>query len=258
MNKTKRLTYILGNWKMHMGARETELFVQTLLPELTETSCIVGLAPPFTSIEIAAKSAAGSLLRMGAQNMSEYPKGAYTGEISSVMLKEAGAQFVLLGHSERRLHFHEDDSMIHRKVKWALEERLMPVLCIGETQEERDKEMTEKVLTRQLGEALRGFSEKELLKILIAYEPVWAIGTGKTATPEMAQETHHLCRTYLSHHWKGEVAQKIPILYGGSVKPDNTAALMKQPDIDGALVGGASLDVASFTQIIKNAQEHLK
>jgi triosephosphate isomerase (TIM) len=249
----KRLTYIFGNWKLHMTMQETTQFMQELLPQIKTTSCVVGIAAPYTSIAVAVETAKESTVRIGAQNMSEYPKGAYTGEISSMMLKEVGAQFVLIGHSERRLHFHEDDQTIHRKVKWALEEELMPVLCIGEKQEERDLSMTEKVLTRQLGEALKDFSKEHLTKMVIAYEPVWAIGTGKTATPEIAQETHHLCRSFIAHHWDKEVASEIPLLYGGSVKPENISQLLKQPDIDGALIGGASLKVESFAQIIKNA-----
>ncbi len=250
-----RQRFIIGNWKMHMGVRETATFVQDFLPLLGEATTFVGIAPPFTSIETAVNGAKKSYLNIGAQNMSEFPKGAYTGEISSAMLKEGGVSFVILGHSERRAHFHEGDSMIHRKVKWALQEELLPILCIGESQEERDKEMTEKVLTRQLGEALKDFSTKELEKLVIAYEPVWAIGTGKTATPDIAQETHHLIRTFVKDNWGGEVAERIPLLYGGSVKPENTKALMAEPDIDGALVGGASLEVESFAKIIKYAEE---
>ena len=238
-----------------MTCVETAAFVEAFLPHLGESTCFVGIAPPFTSIDAAIQSAQGSYLHIGAQNMSEYPKGAYTGEISSTMLKESGATFVLIGHSERRAHFHEDDQMIHRKVKWAIVEELLPVLCIGETQEERDKEMTESVLTRQLGEALKGFSGKQLENLVVAYEPVWAIGTGKTATPQMAQETHHLIRTYVRDTWGAAIAERLPLLYGGSVKPENAAALLEQEDIDGALVGGASLDPEAFAQIIETGQE---
>ena len=250
-----RPIYIIGNWKMHMGACETRAFIEALLPHVKDSSSHVCIAPPFTSIEAGARVAKGSRICIGAQNMSEYPKGAYTGEISSIMLKEAGATFVLLGHSERRSHFHEDDQMIHRKLKWALKENLKPVLCVGETQEERDREMTQKVLERQLGEGLKDFSEEEVSQVLIAYEPVWAIGTGKTATPEIAEETHHLCRNFLSAHWQEETANQIPILYGGSVKPENTQDLMRQPNIDGALIGGTSLKVESFRDIIKFTEE---
>lgn len=250
-----RQRFIIGNWKMHMGASETATFVQDLLPKIGETTTFVGIAPPFTSIEAAVTEAEKSYLNIGAQNMSEFPKGAYTGEISSNMLKEGGVSFVILGHSERRFHFHEDDQMIHRKVKWALQEELLPILCIGESQEERDQELTEKVLTHQLSEALKDFSKKELENLVIAYEPVWAIGTGKTATPDIAQETHHLIRSFIKKEWGEEVGERIPILYGGSVKPENTAALMAEADIDGALVGGASLEVESFAKIIAFAKE---
>ena len=238
-----------------MGARETASFVEDLLPQLGESTTFVGIAPPFTSIEAAVGAAKGSYLNVGAQNMSEYPKGAYTGEISSSMLKEGGASFVILGHSERRSHFHEDDAVVHRKVKWAIEEELLPVLCIGESQEERDREMTEKVLKGQLSEALKDFSHEQVSNVVVAYEPVWAIGTGKTATPEMAQETHYLIRTFIREKWGDEMAERLPILYGGSMKPENGEALLAQPDIDGGLIGGASLKVESFAQLIKMGEE---
>ncbi|MCP5506199.1 MAG: triose-phosphate isomerase [Chlamydiales bacterium] len=249
-----RQQFMIGNWKMHMGAEETAQFVQEILPKIGEATTFVGIAPPFTSIEAAVTEADKSYLQIGAQNMSEFPKGAYTGEISSKMLKEAGVTFVILGHSERRIHFHEDDQMIHRKVKWALEEELLPVLCIGESQEERDQGKTEVVLSRQLGEALKDFSPQQLENLVVAYEPVWAIGTGKTATPEMAQETHHLIRSFVRKQWGEEVSMRIPLLYGGSVKPDNAESLLSEPDIDGALVGGASLEVESFGKLLEIAE----
>jgi len=239
---------------MHMGAEETARFVQELLPKIGEMTTFVGIAPPFTSIEVAVKEGENSYLQIGAQNMSEFPKGAYTGEISSRMLKEAGATFVILGHSERRIHFHEDDQMIHRKVKWALEEELLPVLCIGESQEERDQGKTEEVLSRQLGEALKGFSKEHLENLVVAYEPVWAIGTGVAATPQMAQETHHFIRTFVKRAWGEEVSMRLPLLYGGSVKPDNGESFFREPDIDGALVGGASLEVESFGKLLEIAE----
>ncbi len=250
-----RQQFIIGNWKMHMTSAETVAFVEELLPHIGETTCFIGITPPFTSIEAAVKTAKQTYLNIGAQNMSEYPKGAYTGEISSAMLKETGATFVLIGHSERRAYFHENDEIIHRKVKWATEEKLLPVLCIGETQEERDKEITHSVLTRQLITALKGFSKKELENLIIAYEPVWAIGTGKTATPQIAQETHHLIRSYIKETWGEEIGERLPVLYGGSVKPENAAILLSQEDIDGALIGGASLEVKAFGQIIEYGKE---
>ena len=177
------------------------------------------------------------------------------GEISSEMLKEAGATFVIIGHSERRHIFQEDNEMIHRKLKWALEENLEPILCIGETEEERSHDRTKEVLHTQLSEALKNLKAEHLSRITVAYEPVWAIGTGKTATPELAQETHALCRAFLLESFGEEVASAMPILYGGSVKPDNIGELINRPDIDGALVGGASLKVDSFAQIIQNVKE---
>lgn len=250
-----RQQFIIGNWKMHMTSAETKVFIEAVLPHIGETTCFIGIAAPFTSIDTAVQSTKGSYLDIGAQNMSEYPKGAYTGEISSVMLKESGATFVLIGHSERRAYFHENDEMVHRKVKWAIEEELLPVLCIGETQEERDKEMTHSALTRQLSEALRDFSSKELENLVIAYEPVWAIGTGRTATPQIAQETHYLIRSYIKETWGEEVGERLPLIYGGSVKPENAAPLLGQEDIDGALIGGASLEVEAFGQIIEHGKE---
>lgn len=239
---------------MHMTSSETRTFIERLLPQLGEPEAFVGIAPPFTSIEVATESAKGSYLDIGAQNMSEYPNGAYTGEISSHMLKESGVTFVIIGHSERRSHFHEDNGMICRKVEWAIKEELLPILCIGETQEEREKGMTHEVLTRQLREALCDFSVEKLQNLAVAYEPIWAIGTGKTATPEMAQETHHLIRTFIKEKWGEEVSSRLPILYGGSVKPENASSLLSQEDVDGALVGGASLKVETFIEIIRAAE----
>lgn len=250
-----RQKFIIGNWKMHMTASETESFVKKLLPQLGETTTFVGITPPFTSIGTAVFEAMGSYLNVGAQNMSEHPKGAFTGEISSIMLKESGATFVILGHSERRAHFHEDDQMIHRKVKRALEEDLLPILCVGETEKEREGGIAEKVLKRQLEEALKDFLNGQLENIVIAYEPIWAIGTGKTATPEMAEETHKLIRLFIKEKWGKEISERIPLIYGGSVKPDNGKALLEQPNIDGALIGGASLEVGSFVELIKCGEQ---
>jgi len=254
---TRRII-IAGNWKMHMAAAETRAFIEQLLPQVKGVTSSVYLAPPFTSIQAATEAAHGSHLRIGAQNMSQYHKGAYTGEISSMMLKEAGAAFVILGHSERRHIFKEDNEMIHCKLKWGLEEKIEPILCIGETQEERDQNRTQEVLETQLGEALKGFSQDEVKKMILAYEPVWAIGTGKTATPEIAQEAHHLCRAFVAEKCGKDAAEVVPILYGGSVKPDNIKELIQKPDIDGALIGGASLKVDSFAQIIHNVEETVK
>jgi len=249
----KRLTHIFGNWKLHMTMQETEKFMQEFFASVKKTSCVVGIAPPFTSITVATKKAQGSQVYIGAQNMSEHLHGAYTGEVSPVMIKEAGAQFVLIGHSERRLHFHENNRIIRHKMRSALQEGLIPLLCIGETQEEREHNITKKVLTVQLNEALQDLPKEDVKKILIAYEPVWAIGTGQTATSKIAQETHHFCRSLLANSLGKAIAEKIPILYGGSVRSENIAQLIIQPDIDGVLVGGASLNVESFVKIINAA-----
>ena len=253
-----RRIIIAGNWKMHMPSGETRAFVQELVPQIKDVTSGVYLAPPFTSIQAATEAAKGSDICIGAQNMSQFNKGAYTGEISSEMLKDAGACFVVLGHSERRQIFKEDNEMIHSKLKWAIEENLEPILCIGETQNQRDQDQTKDILHEQLLQALKGFNHDQIKRIILAYEPVWAIGTGKTATPEIAQETHHLCRSFLEEKWGKNVADVVPILYGGSVKPENIAELIQKPDIDGALIGGASLKVDSFAQIIHNAEETVK
>ncbi len=238
-----------------MGPQETQDFLNELLPQVEGLSPHIWVAPPFTSIAEASLTTKNSAVCVGAQNMSAHRSGAYTGEVSPGMLKECGASFVLLGHSERRHHFHERNEMIGQKVKLALEEELTPVLCIGETEEERERGTVEAVLKHQLKTCIGQLTDTQVSKVLIAYEPVWAIGTGKTATPEIAEETHALCRSFLEKHWNAEVAIRIPILYGGSVKPENTGDLMQQPNIDGALVGGASLNVTSFREIIKNTED---
>jgi len=253
-----RRIIIAGNWKMHMAAAETRGFVEELIPKVKSITSSVYLAPPFTSIQAAKVAANGSDICIGAQNMSQFHKGAFTGEVSSEMLKEAGASFVILGHSERRQIFKEDNDMIHSKLKWAIDESLEPILCIGETQEQRDQNQTKDVLHEQLSVALKDFATDQIKEVILAYEPVWAIGTGKTATPEIAQETHKLCRNFLEQKWGKDVADIVPILYGGSVKPENIAELIQKPDIDGALIGGASLKVDSFAQIIQNVEETIK
>lgn len=233
---------IIGNWKMYKTAAEAREFILKLLPLIKDISRPVFLAVPFTALASSVEAAKGSQIIIGAQNMHDAPEGAFTGEISAGMLKEIGAEFVILGHSERRQFFHETNEWINRKVKRALKEKLKAILCIGESAQQREDGKTREVLSHQLKESLQGLTERERESLVVAYEPVWAIGTGKTATPDMAQETHAFCRTLLS--------KKIPILYGGSVKPENIVDLMKEPDIDGALVGGASLNVDSFAKII--------
>lgn len=240
----KRTPIIAANWKMHKTGAEAQEFLTQIRGKLA-SGVKVFIAPPFTAMPVM-NIFPGVVI--GAQNMHQADEGAFTGEISAQMLKEAGAKFVILGHSERRRLFHETDATVHQKIKKAFSSHLLPILCIGETVEDREAGKTFDVLSHQLKTALAGLSPTELI---LAYEPVWAIGTGKTATPEIAQEAHHFCRDLLKKLWGEDHANKTHILYGGSVTPETAPALALQPDIDGALVGGASLDAAKFIQIIQ-------
>jgi len=249
-----RIPLIAGNWKMHKTLSAT----RTLLAELHRAvvdieSVEVAVAPPFTALAAAAETLRGSAIHVGGQNMHESEEGAFTGEISPVMLTDIGADFVILGHSERRALFGEDDELVGRKVNTALAHDLVPYLCCGETRQEREANETESVVSRQLRAGLAGVPADQAAGIVLAYEPVWAIGTGLTATPGQAQEVHASIRALLADRFDDATAQSIRIQYGGSVKPDNAAELMAQPDIDGALVGGASLDADSFAGIVRAA-----
>lgn len=237
---------IIANWKMHKTHTEARDFISALKPLLGGKKA--WLAPPFTAIAEAVKAAEGAKIVIGAQNMHDAPQGAFTGQISSSMLKALGAEFVLIGHSECRHVFCEPEDLISRKVARALEEKITPVLCIGEKLEERESNQTNDVLRHQLTSALKGLSD--LQNLIVAYEPVWAIGTGKVASPELAQDAHLMCRKILAELSSEVIAAKIPILYGGSVNPKNIEGLLAQPDIEGALVGGASLDVNSYSQLL--------
>ena len=247
-----RGSVIAGNWKMNKTVKESVDFIRGLKQELgnlNDRVCIV--CPPFTALAHVSKELDGSKIRLGAQNLFWESNGAYTGEISGKMLKEAGCQYVIIGHSERRKILLEDDAMINRKVKKALSENLYPIVCVGETLEEREKGMTFDVIRSQVLKDFEGLKEVEAAKCIVAYEPVWAIGTGRNATPDQAQEVHAFIRKLLKECFGGPLAQNIPIQYGGSVKPDNIDDLMNEADIDGALVGGASLDVKSFARIVQ-------
>lgn len=224
---------------MFKTTREAVEYIQALKPCVEKSTSKVMLAVPYTALKAASDAAKGSNIQIGAQNMHDAAEGAFTGEISSDMIKETGATFVLIGHSERRQYYGETNQSVNRKTKRALAEGLTPIVCIGETEAERESGQTEAVLQKQLSESLEGIN---LEGVIVAYEPVWAIGTGKTATPEIAQEAHKICRSLTS--------ESTPILYGGSVKPENAADLMEMKDIDGALVGGASLKADSFAQIV--------
>jgi triosephosphate isomerase len=235
----KKIPIIAGNWKMYKTIAEAKDFFSIFLPLIKESSAKILIAPPFTALFSCAEAVKGSPVLIGAQNISAYKEGAYTGEVSARMAKEAGAAFVLLGHSERRLHFHETGALLQKKLHEALAAGLIPILCVGETAEEREAGRSLEIVKKQLDEAL---SSEELKDLIIAYEPVWAIGTGKTATPQMAQEMHQNIRAHL----REKMVKNCPILYGGSVKSDTLAALLKEDDIDGVLVGGASLDPKHF------------
>lgn len=245
-----RPTVIAGNWKMYKTIFEAQVFVKVLAPLIKGCSAKVWLAVPFTAIQAAAIFAQGTSIVIGAQNVNDAEEGAFTGEISCRMLKEAGAAFVIIGHSERRQLFREDDAWINRKLKQILKDGLKPIVCIGETLDQYQAGKGKEVVRSQLMQSLKDINSEEMKKVIIAYEPIWAIGTGKTATPEAAQEMQHFCRETISAHWDKTVAEQVVIQYGGSVKPDNAAALLAQPDIDGLLVGGASLSVDSFSKIV--------
>jgi len=243
---------IAGNWKMNKTPRETEVFVEAFLASLPESSDVeVLLIPPYTSLESAGRHLVGSPVQLGAQDVFHEASGAYTGAISAPMLVACGCRYVLVGHSERRYVFGDGDATIRRKLDAALAGGLLPILCVGETLEERRADETEAVLTRQLSVALEGVDAEAMERMVIAYEPVWAIGTGETATSEQAQGANAGIRAWLSGRFDRPTAERTRILYGGSVKPRNAADLLALPDIDGALVGGASLEPAPFAAIVE-------
>jgi triosephosphate isomerase len=245
-----RTPLIAANWKMNKTIEETERFLAEFLPDAPDGGVEVVICPPFPSLKTAVEHCAQGTVRVAAQNMHEADSGAFTGEVSAPMLLELGVDGVILGHSERRQHFGESDEALARKVPAALAAGLDPILCVGEREEQRDAGETEDVLTRQLAADLAEVADERLADVVIAYEPIWAIGTGRTATPEQAQEAISLIRERLAAR-SPESAERTRILYGGSVKPANAAELVGQPDVDGALVGGASLDPADFLQIVK-------
>lgn len=246
-----RTKIIAGNWKMNLQGDAVAELINAIKEEVAEISEVeVVVCPPFTELKSAAVACAGSNVRLGAQNVHWESAGAFTGEISTDMLKKAGVTYVIIGHSERRQYFGESDESARKRVTAALEAGLTPILCVGETLDERDNGSMEAVVTRQIKQGLEGL-EDNLSKVVIAYEPVWAIGTGRTATPAQAQEAHALIRRTLAEMASGDVANTIRIQYGGSMKPENARELLGQPDIDGGLIGGASLNALSFAAIVK-------
>ena len=247
-----RKKVIAANWKMHKTADQAQSFFRDFLPLVArhDRDEIV-VCPPFVDLPVSVEQARQSNVAVGAQNLHWEKEGAYTGEISSGMLLAVGVTHVIIGHSERRQYFGETDDIVNLKLKAALEAGLTPICCVGEVLEEREAGLTEDVLRRQCLRAFHAVSGKKAGKLVVAYEPVWAIGTGKTATPQMAADAHALIRTEAAKAFGQEYADNLRILYGGSVKPENVKALMAEAEIDGALVGGASLDPKSFTAIVK-------
>lgn len=252
-----RPAIIVGNWKMHKTIGEALQFINEFVRLLAGARRQVYLAVPHTSLAAVAELACGiDGLQVGAQDVSAHQDGAWTGEVSARMIKEAGAYFVLIGHSERRLHHAEGNDRVNQKLKLAMQATIQPIVCVGETFTDREEGREKEVLEKQLTESLAGLSKEDASCLMIAYEPVWAIGTGKNATPEIAQSTHSFCRQVLEKIWDEQTAQKVPLLYGGSVKPENAEMLLMQPDIDGLLVGGASLNARTFSQIVNANVNH--
>ena len=249
-----RKKVIAGNWKMNKDLHQSQKLVSEIINGLgKDTKADVIVCPPFTSLNEVSSLLKGTQIKLGAQNMHHEESGAYTGEVSADMLKSVGCEYVILGHSERRLIFNEPDELINKKIKAALAKGLKPIFCIGELLEQRENGETMQVVSRQVEKGLEGVSAEQMKNVIIAYEPVWAIGTGKTATPEQAQEVHSFIRELVAKKFSVSVAENLIIQYGGSVKPDNAGELLSQKDIDGALVGGACLKADSFLGIIASA-----
>lgn len=251
-----RKKIIAGNWKMNKTAGEAESLANAIKRELSaETKVDVVLCPTFTAISAVSQAISGSQIALGAQNMHWEAEGAYTGEISAAMLRDLYCRYVILGHSERRQYFGETDESVNKKTHAALAAGLKPIVCVGETLEEREADQIESVITTQINGGLAGLTPAQLKNVVIAYEPVWAIGTGKTASPEQAQDVHAMIRGLLATLSDKNTAESVRIQYGGSMKPGNAAELMSKPDIDGGLIGGAALDAQSFIEIVKAAAD---
>ena len=247
-----RLPFMAGNWKMNKTTGEAINLVRELKTAISGVKGVeVAVAPPFTALYAVCKELEGSSIRLAAQNLYWEEKGAFTGEVSPLMLKEVGCHYVIIGHSERRQFFGETDETVNRRIKAALAQGLKVISCIGETLKEREEGKTFSVIERQVEDGLKNLSDKEMENIVIAYEPIWAIGTGKTATPGQAEEVHRFIRGKIEKLYSQEVSEEIRIQYGGSVTPENIKGLMEQANIDGALVGGASLKAESFSKIVR-------
>lgn len=254
MNSTNRIPLIAGNWKMHKTVEEAvELVTKTIHCSRTLENVKLVVIPPYTSLFPLKSLLKGTDISLGAQNVYWEEQGAFTGEISPSMLKDTDCQYVVIGHSERRLYFGETNQTANKKIHAALNAGLSPILCVGESLEEREKGLTLDKIEKQINEGLENIGEAEIKNVILAYEPIWAIGTGRNATPQQAQEVHNYIRRKLAEKYGNQMADCVIILYGGSVKPDNAFSLIKEKDIDGALVGGASLEANSFCQIAEEA-----
>jgi triosephosphate isomerase len=246
-----RRRVIAGNWKMYKTQGEARAFIAALAPLVVSANhCDIVVAPSFTALAAAVEAARGTSIAVSAQDLHWEKEGAFTGEISARMLTEAGCRYVIIGHSERRQLFGETDASVNKKIQAALGASLIPIVCVGETLQEREAGQMQSVLRRQFSDGFAALTPEQFSRILIAYEPVWAIGTGRTATPELAAEAHRFLRSLAATAFSSELASRLRILYGGSVKPENARGLMAQEEIDGALVGGASLDAKSFAAIV--------
>ena len=252
-----RIPIVAGNWKMFKTVHETVLHVKQLRALVNNARDVeIVIAPPFPSLNAAAEAARGSNLSVAAQNIHWEREGALTGEVSAAMVRDAGADYTIIGHSERRTLFGETDLDVNRKLAAAMSAPLTPIVCIGETLDQREANQTFDVLDRQMKEGLDNVTSAQIAELVLAYEPVWAIGTGRNATPDQAQAAHAHIRTRLRQWFGADAAERCHILYGGSVKPENIASLIAQPDVDGALVGGASLDVRAFADIVQKSRPH--
>jgi triosephosphate isomerase len=254
-----RKPLIAGNWKMNKTIDEAVSLVNTIKSGVHHVNGVdIVVCPPFTALSAVNEALDRSNVGLGAQNMYSETDGAFTGEVSPLMIKDIGCRYVILGHSERRSIFKETDAVINAKVKTALQYNLIPIVCVGETLEEREKGAAKDVVRKQMQESLKGLSKDDMQNVVIAYEPVWAIGTGKTATPAQAEEVHRFIRQLLNQSFDATVSESVRILYGGSMKPENVAELMKQENIDGGLIGGAALKGESFIQLVTLTKEVLE
>ena len=249
-----RTPLIAGNWKMFKTVQETIVFVKELRSAVKDAGADIVVAPPFTGLHAAAEAARNTNIEVAAQDLYWEKEGAFTGEVSAPMIKEAGAEYVIIGHSERRRLFAETDATVNRKIFAAIAAGLTPIVCVGETLEDRERNETLAVLDRQIKNGLDRLTAEQVAELVLAYEPVWAIGTGRTATAGQAQEAHAHIRQRLRQWFGADAAERCRILYGGSVKPDNIRELIAEADVDGALVGGASLDVKSFADIVSRSR----